>query len=115
MKVVIAIVMGISLYLAGPVCQAIVAIDSPASSTSIPSSSVSVSTEVRTIIAVKGGILETSEGDLPLDKNFRACLRKGGRVIEQKDLSRLAGRKGRVHVVNGKVVWIVLEAEEGNK
>jgi|GEM_PF-4515757 len=115
MKIVITIVMCISWYLSGSFCQAIVAIESAGSSSSASPSSIAVSTEVLTIVAVEGRVIRTTEGNLPMARDFRALVRKNGRVIEQQDLSRLAGRRGTGHLVNGKVAWILIEAKEEKK
>jgi len=71
----------------------------------------SKSTEDRMILDVKGGIIKTPEGDLPMAKKFRAFLRKGGGLAEQVDPSRVVGRKGKIHVINGEAVWVLIETK----
>ena len=106
----IAIIMTLLLCISGTISHAI-EMGKTVGPSPDPLSDMIVIDEVRTIVEVRELVLKTEEGDIPMHEDFRAYLRKGSWVAEETDLSRLAGRRATVHMINGKAAWVVIEVD----
>jgi len=115
MKAVITILLVISCCISTTLAHGFYIRDDSATH-ALSSNSESRKTKVCTVIKVTDGHLITAKGKVPLAKNFRAYYRmKFGHVTEETDLSRVAGRRGTIQLINGQAAWIVIKTKEKAK